>query len=152
MPINPAVVGRALPNSSLVVDVARLSAFAHAIGETNPIYFDTDAAHAGGHPDVPVPPTFLFGVELESPEPFAWLSDLGVDLRHILHGDQRFVYSSIAHAGDTLVASPRIAEIYTKKGGALEFIVKQTSIARSDGTPVAELVSTIVVRRPLAAG
>ena len=152
MAIDVAFVGTALPTSSLLVDAARLRAFALAIGETNPIYLDTDAALAGGHPGLPVPPTFLFGIELEAPEPFAWLSDLGVDLRHILHGDQSFVYTDVAHAGDTLVATPHIAEIYAKKGGELEFIVKQTAVTRADGGAVADLVSTIVVRHPVGAG
>ena len=149
MAIDPSFVGTALPTSSWTVDAARLRLFAQAIGETNPIYVDADAARAAGHPDLPVPPTFLFGVELENPEPFGWLTPLGVDLRHVLHGDQSFEYSSIAHAGDTLVAAPTITDIYAKKNGALEFIVKTTTVTRADGSAVAELVSTIVVRHPV---
>ncbi len=36
----------------------RLRMFAAAIGETDPIYTDVEAARAAGHPDLPVPPTF----------------------------------------------------------------------------------------------
>ena len=152
MAIDPAVVGTALATSTLVVEAGRLRMFAQAIGETNPIYLDTAAAASAGHPDLPVPPTFLFGVELESPDPFAWLSDLGVDLRQILHGDQGFAYHSIAHAGDTLVAAPIITDVYVKKGGALEFVVQTTAITSRDGSAVADLTSTIVVRNLVGAG
>lgn len=104
MSIDPAAIGTELEPVAITVDAARLRFFAKAIGETNPVYIDTDAAQAAGHPDLPVPPTFLFSIELDSPDPFAWMSDLGVDLRFVLHGEQIFTYHSTAHAGDTLTA------------------------------------------------
>jgi hypothetical protein len=65
-----------------------------------------------------------------------------------LHGEQAFTYHAIAYPGDELVASPRITNVYTKKGGALEFVVKHTAITRADGTPIAELNSVIVIQNP----
>ena len=103
---------------------------------------------AAGHPDLPAPPTFLFSIELEAPDPFAYLAALGVDLRFVLHGEQSFVYHELAYPGDELVARPRITDVYTKKAGALEFIVKDTAVTRADGTPIADLRSVIVVRDP----
>jgi acyl dehydratase len=146
--IDTSVIGTALPASTLTVDRGRLRFFAKAIGETDPVYTDAKAAKAAGHPDIPAPPTFLFSVELENPDPFAFLASLGVDLRMVLHGEQSFTYHSIAYPGDELVASPRITDVYTKKGGALEFLVKSTAITRADGTPVAELQSVIVIQHP----
>ncbi|WP_033290708.1 MaoC family dehydratase N-terminal domain-containing protein [Amycolatopsis jejuensis] len=148
MPIDPAVAGRELPPCTLAVDAGRLRFFAKAIGETDPVYTDLEAAKAAGHAELPVPPTFLFGIEFEQPDPFAWLADIGVDLRHLLHGEQSFTYHAVAHAGDTLVAHPRIADAYQKKGGALEFVVKETAVLQADGTPVADLKSVLVVRNP----
>ena len=58
---------------------------AAATGQTDPVYTDLDAAKRAGHRDLPVPPTFLFGVDLEGPEPLTFLADLGVDLRTVLH-------------------------------------------------------------------
>jgi hypothetical protein len=40
--------------------------------------------------------------------------------------------------------------VYTKKGGALEFIRKHTSVTRTDSSPVAELENVLVVRHPVA--
>jgi|SRR5882757_716573 len=143
MPVDPGVVGTELPAVTMTVDAGRLRFFAKAIGETSEVY-------AGPGDVLPVPPSFLFGLELEAPDSFRWLADLGVDLRRVLHGEQSFVYHSLAHSGDTLVARPRITDVYTKKGGALEFIVKQTEVTRADGSAVAELTSTVVVRHPEA--
>lgn len=151
MAIDPSLIGTELKPISLTVDAGRLRLFAKAIGETNPVFTDTAAAKAAGHPDIPVPPTFLFAVELESPDPFAFLDDAGVDLRFVLHGEQSFAYHSLAYPGDELIASPRVADVYSKKGGALEFIVKATAITRADGSAVADLTSVIVVRKPAGA-
>ena len=95
-----------------------------------------------------MPPTFLFGIELERPDPFDWLAGVGVDLRRVLHGEQSFTYHSQAVAGDVLTATPRIANVYSKKGGALEFIEKTSTVTRENGELVAELNSVIVVRNP----
>lgn len=150
MAIDPAVIGTSMPPVQLTVDAGRLRFFAKAIGEGNPVYTDLDAARAAGHPDLPVPPTFLFAIELEQPDPFAWADDLGIDLRHVLHGEQSFAYHSTAYPGDVLTARPRVADVYAKRGGALEFIVKETAVTRADGSAVADLKSVIVVRNPEA--
>lgn len=143
MSIDRTAIGRTLPPIRARVDPGRLRLFAQALGQDEP-------PHRPGE-RIPVPPTFLFGLELDAPEPFAWLTDLGVDLRRVLHGEQSFVYHAPAYAGDTLVASPRIADIYDRRGGELEFVVKQTSVTGEDGRPVADLTSVIVVRNGGAA-
>lgn len=129
------------------VERGRLRFFASCIGENDPVYTDVGAARAAGHPDLPVPPTFLFGLEMDGDVLFPLLTRLGVDLRHVLHGEQRFVYHAIAHAGDVLTLSPRVADVYTKRDGALTFLVKRTDVTRGD-EPIAAAESTIVVRNP----
>ncbi|MBW0102290.1 MaoC family dehydratase N-terminal domain-containing protein [Pseudonocardia sp. KRD-291] len=140
--MDPSVVGTVHPTAEVEVERGRLRAFAHAIGETDPVYSELDAARAAGHPDLPVPPTFLFGIGSD----MAWLGALGVDLTAVLHGSQRFTYHCMAHAGDTLAFAPRIVDTYEKKGGALQFLVRETAVTRADGSAVADLQETIVVR------
>ena len=141
----------ALRFAPLVVPVerGRLAFFARATGQSDPIYSRPEAARAAGHPDLPVPPTFFFSLELEAPDPLGYLDALGVDLRRVLHGEQAFTYHRPVHAGDTVTLTPRIVDCYAKKGGALEFVVKQTDIT-CDGRPVAQAITTIVVQHPEA--
>ena len=47
---------------------------------------------AAGHRDLPVPPTFLFGLELEAPDPFGWLAGSASTCGSVLHGEQSFTY------------------------------------------------------------
>jgi len=146
MTVSAELVGRQLPVIETTVSAERLRFFAEAIGERNPIYLDHQAAKAAGHPELPIPPTMLFGLEFDGPAGFDWLTELGIDVRRILHGEQEFSYHSVAHAGETLRLAPKIVEVYSKKAGALDFLVKETEITRvSDGSAVATAKSVIVV-------
>ena len=145
MPIDPAIVGTRLSAHTVEVERGRLRLFAHAIGETDPSYVDIEAAHAAGHPDLPVPPTFLFCLEMERPDPFGFLSELGVDPRTVLHGEQAFEYHAPAYAGDQLMFVSTVSNVYTKKGGALEFLERTTEVNRGD-TPIATLTASTVIR------
>jgi acyl dehydratase len=127
------------------VERGRLALFARVTGQADPVYSDLAAARAAGHPDLPVPPTFFFGLELESPAPFGYLGELGIDLRQVLHGKQSYSYHALAHAGDTLTLTSRITSVVSRPGSGLEFLVKQTDITR-DGALIAEASTTIVVR------
>lgn len=145
-----AEMAKALPMRSIEADVerGRLRFFAKAIGQTDPVYSDVDAARRAGHPDVPVPPTFFFSLEMDDPDAFSFLSELDIDLGRILHGEQSFTYHSLAYAGETLVLRPRIADVHTKKGGALQFLVKHTDITRPTGEPVAEAEFSLAISNP----
>jgi acyl dehydratase len=83
---------------------------------------------------------------MESPEPAALRTLLGIDYRRILHGEQQFAYHAMAFAGDQLRFEPRIADIYDKKGGALEFVRRETRVTNQHGALVAELTCLTVVR------
>lgn len=147
MSVSADAVGRTLPTVQATVERARLRFFAEAIGEDNPIYRDLEAARAAGHPDLPAPPTFLFGLKLDGSDPLGWVADLGIDMRFVLHGTQRFVYHRLVFAGDEVFFRPRITDVYEKRGGALEFIVVDTEVTRGADV-VAVLTETIVARHP----
>jgi acyl dehydratase len=144
--IDPKWIGHELPASVLDLERGRLAFFAKAIGETDPVYSDETAARAAGHPDVPAPPTFLFAAELDSGALTALLGDLGVSIGKILHGEQSFTYRRMVHAGERITVRSRISDVYAKKNGALEFIVKDSVASDRSGETVAELRSVIVVR------
>jgi len=139
-------IGHTLPPFQVEVEKGRLRFFAKATGQDDPVYTDEAAARAAGHPGLPVPPTFLFCLEMESPNPAAIRDLLGMDYRTLLHGEQGFTFHRTAHAGDTLTFQQRIADIYDKKGGALEFVVRETRVSNQRQELVAELRCATVVR------
>lgn len=149
--IDKQFIGHVMPRFSALVEAGRLRFFAKATGQTDPIYSDEAAAHAAGHPGLPVPPTFLFCLEMESPDPAAIRDLLGMDYRTLLHGEQGFHYHRMAYAGDTLTFEQRIEDIYDKKGGALEFVVRGTRVSNQRDELVAELRAVTVIRNPVGA-
>jgi acyl dehydratase len=145
MAIDRAVVGRDLGGNTLLITRSRLRHFAKATGQSDPVYTDLDAAKQAGHRDLPVPPTFVFGIDMEG-DSFGFLDELGVDLRTVLHGEQEFTYHQMAYAGDELTTSGKVVDVYEKKGGLLEFLVRETTVTNQDGGLVAEMRSTLVVQ------
>lgn len=138
----------ALELDPLQVEVERgaLRFFAQATGETRQEYVDVAAARAAGYRDLPVPPTYFFSLELQGPDPFGFLTAIDVDLREVLHGEQTFEYVGQTCAGDRLTLRPRIVDVVSKKGGAMELITKQTEVVDGSGDVVARLGSVLVVR------
>jgi len=147
MALDRSIIGQEWPGETLLITRSRLRAFAKATGQTDPLYTDVDAAKAAGHRDLPVPPTFFFGIALEAPEPFGRFTGLGIDLRALLHGEQEFRYHRMAYAGDELSTRSRIVDVYQKKGGELQFLVDETDVTDQNGAAVATLRNTTVVRR-----
>ncbi|KAF1066513.1 MaoC family dehydratase N-terminal domain-containing protein [Variovorax sp.] len=139
-------IGHELPASVLPLERTRLQFFAKAIGETDPVYTDPAAARDAGYADLPAPPTFLFAAELDSGASNQLLADLGIPLAKLLHGEQGFSYHRAACAGDTVTVRSTITDIYDKKNGALEFVVKSSRATNQRNELVAELRTVIVCR------
>ncbi|MEJ8825523.1 MaoC family dehydratase N-terminal domain-containing protein [Variovorax humicola] len=139
-------INHELPPSVLPLERTRLQFFAKAIGETDPVYTDVAAAQAAGYADLPAPPTFLFAAELDSGAVDRMLQDLGVPVAKLLHGEQGFTYHLPACAGDTITVRTRIEDIYDKKNGALEFVVKTSKAFNQRAELVAELRAVVVCR------
>ena len=144
--IDRKYIGYTLPPFEVLVEKGRLKFFAKSIGQTDPVYTDDQAARAAGHPALPVPPTFLFCLEMEAPDPAAIRNLLGMDYRRLLHGEQGFVYERMAYAGDVLTFVQRVEDIYDKKNGALEFVVRLTQVTNQHGQAVAQLRTVSVLR------
>jgi acyl dehydratase len=139
-------IGHELAPATLPLDRRRLQFFAKAIGETDPVYSDVTAAQAAGYPDIPVPPTFLFAAELDSGVFDQMLAELGIPIGKLLHGEQEFVYLRPVFAGESVTVQSVISDIYDKKNGALEFVVKTSRATNQQGDLVAELRSVLVCR------
>jgi len=144
--IDKKFIGYEVPPTLWDVEKGRIRFFAEVIGAADPIYLDAAAAKAAGYRNVVAPPTFIFGAESDSGVLMKLLDTLKIDLRKVLHGEQRFDYHAPVCAGDTLRFQTRVADIYDKKGGALEFVVNDTKVTNQLGEHVADLHSVIVVR------
>lgn len=145
--VDRSAVGRVFAPVKAQVEPGRLRYFLNTLGEHNPVYRDEAAARAAGYAAMPVPPTYLFCLEMMDAEnPFDFLELLKIDLARVLHGEQRFDYLAPVMVGDTLTFQSRVTEVVDKKGGALTFITVVTAVTNQRGTHVADTSRTIVVR------
>ncbi|SCX66219.1 MaoC family dehydratase N-terminal domain-containing protein [Variovorax sp. EL159] len=143
------LIGHTLGKRSLTVEEGAVRSYAQAIGETDATYLDASAARDAGHRALRVPPTFLSCLEGRLFQTRALLELARIDLKRLLHAEQSYEYHAQAYAGDVLSYEPKIVDVYDKKGGALEFLVKQTRVTNQDGVHIADL-RTALVQRQLA--
>jgi acyl dehydratase len=132
----------------LPVEREAIKEFALAVGEDNPIFFDTDAATQAGLPDVAAPPTFtarqIFPVPREERE-----QRLGanLDYKRVLHGEQEFVYKRLPIAGEQLTGTMRIAKDFTKegkRGGNMRFVTYESKFTDTEGEEVLTARYTLI--------
>ena len=145
--VDQSAVGRTFTPVTARVEPGRLRFFLDTLGETNAVYRDETAAQATGFTAAPVPPTYLFCLEMmDAPDPFEFLTALDIDLARVLHGEQRFDYHAPVVVGDTLTFHPRVTGVTDKKGGTMTLIVVDTPVTNQNGVHVADVSRTVVVR------
>jgi acyl dehydratase len=145
MPLDLAYIGRTYPvTAPYLVGRPKIREFADAIGATDAVYRDPEAARAMGYPDVIAPPTFAIVLTAETLQMVIDDEGLGLDFSRVVHGDQRYAYRRPIHAGDNLTCLCTIAEIMERAGNG--FLTTRTEIETAEGEPVATAWSKIVVR------
>ena len=137
MPINRDFIGhKATSPRAYEVGLEKILEFADAIGDPNPAYRDPAGAVA--------PPTFPTVIELHLPGSLVMTEGLGLDLRRVVHGEQRYVYERPLRAGDSITTETTIAEI--RDAGKNELMTLVTEYRTTDGELVATGYNTIVSR------
>ncbi len=145
--IDRKYIGTESPPRTVTAETGRIRLFAKAIGETNPIYSDDEAARSAGYRGIVAPPTFVHCLgSMDVDDPFARYKAMGIDLGKVLHGEQHFEYHAPVCAGDELTFRAKISDIYEKKHGALEFLVTDTAVTNQNDELVANIRGVTVVR------
>jgi acyl dehydratase len=145
MALDRELVGRSYPPSAVYeVGRAKIAEFATAIGDDSPVYRDTEAARAAGHPDVVAPPTFAIVVTMDAAGVVLADPEVGLDFSRVVHGDQKFVHHRPIRAGDRLVSTATIDGARSVAGNDL--LTTRVDVADEAGEPVCTAVMTLVAR------
>ena len=143
--MNPELQGRAFaPTAPYLVGREKVREFSRAVFATSPINNDVDAARAAGYSDVVAPPTFAIVLQQFTLDQLVAAPDSGIDMTHIVHGEQRFAYTRPIVAGDELTATLAVTSIKTLGGNAM--VTAETAISDTDGQHVVTATSVLVVR------
>ena len=139
-----SVLGKEVDGGSFEMTEEKLIAFATAVGETNPIYFDNEAAKAAGYDSIIAPPAFLNTLIIgsERPDPQVEFGTLG------FHSGQALKVNLPVKPGDTIRAVTSLENVYAKTGrsGTMVFIVWKTTLINQNGAEVASAQESFVRR------
>ncbi|MDC1476607.1 MaoC family dehydratase N-terminal domain-containing protein [Porticoccaceae bacterium] len=144
--LDKSKIGHQFDSFTTLVELGKLRFFAKATGETNPLYSNTEVAQAAGYAAVPIPPTYVFSLDLDSEELMPVVSVLGLDVGRVLHGAQEFEYFAPICVGDEITVTSTIKDIYDKKNGALDFVILENTYTNQQGVLAATTTSTLVQR------
>ena len=126
MAVNTEVVGKTYPPALYAVGREKVREYARAVGETNPLHLDVDAARAAGHADVVAPP--MFAVVYAMPAVAAGMFDpeVGVDFARLVHAGQEFVWGPLVVAGDEISTVVSVKDVSERRGSGF-FVFESVS-------------------------
>jgi acyl dehydratase len=144
MPVSTAAVGKRFPPTVYAVGREKIREYALAVGETNPLYLDPDAARAAGHRDVVAPPMFVVVYSAAALGPAIFDPEVGIDFARMVHGGQEFRWGPLVVAGDEITTAVSVKDI-SERGGNGHFVFESTS-TNQDGATVCVGTWTNIVR------
>ena len=148
--MNQSLKGKEYQQVSFTVDRDRVLQFADAIGEDNPVFRDAEAARALGYPGKIAPPTFATVMQIMTSGQAVVDPELGLNYALVVHGEQEYEWQRPLLVGETLRATPRIADIYSR--GPNEFLVIEAEIEDEAGNAVGLSRSTLLSRGTAGSG
>lgn len=141
-----AWVGRSTgPGEPLEITREGIRRFAEALGDTNPLYHDPQAAASSVHGGTPMPPGFLI-TAMRSGGERDFQIPLPVSRR--IRGEEELEFLRPVVAGDTVTAATRITGIELKeaRSGPMVLIRTETVYTNQRGEPVLINRATVIKR------
>src|SRR5277367_4564692 len=111
MPVNAQAVGRTYEPTIYAVGREKIKEYALAVGESNPVYLDVQAARAAGYADVVAPPMFAVVYSSPSVGPPIFDPDLEINFAMMVHGAQEFEWGPLVVAGDEITTTASVKSI-----------------------------------------
>ena len=144
MPVNADFVGRTYPPSPpYAVGAAKIREFAEAVGSSDPVHTDGEAARARGYRDVIAPPTFAVLIAQQCDAQLVTDPEAGIDYSRVVHGEQKFVHHRPITAGDEIVGVLHVDAV--KAAGGHTMVTTRTELSAGEDD-VCTAVSTLVIR------
>ena len=139
-----SAVGKVFPAVDYAVGREKIREYAHAVGETDPLHLDLEAARGAGNVDLVAPP--MFAVVYTSPAigPAFFDPAVGMDFKRMVHGAQEFVWGPLVVAGDEISTEVEVADI-SERGG-MGFFVFESRSTNGHGERVCTGTWTCIVR------
>jgi acyl dehydratase len=136
---------KTFPTYEVTVSRSDIARYARAIGETDPMFFDWEAAGAAGHSDVLAPPYFPYTIRMQAAnlvdradlEPDGSSSEdvPPVQTDRAMAGETSIEMGVPIHAGDTITMQKQVVDLYEKTGrsGSMVFVKQEFVFTNQNG-------------------
>src|SRR3954465_13188526 len=137
--------GKAYPPFTYEVGLEKIREYANAIGETEQVHHDREAAKEAGFRDVVAPPMFAVVYSAGAMGPAIFDPAVGMDFARMLHGSQEFVWGEPVCAGDAITTDVEWKD-YSEKDDGKKFFVFESVSRNQEGAEVVRATWTNIVR------
>jgi acyl dehydratase len=126
MPIDNKAIGKKFPPKVYAVGREKVREFALAVGETNPLHIDFEAAREAGYADVVAPPMFAVVYTAPVMGPAIFDPEVAINFPMLVHGSQEFVWGPPVVAGDEITTEVTMKDI-SERGGNGFYVFESVS-------------------------
>ncbi len=141
-----AVIGKTYEPVSYAVGREKIREYASAVGETNPLHQDLEAARAAGYADLVAPPMFAVVYSARAVMPGIFDPEVGINFAMMVHAGQEFAWGPLVVAGDEITTTASVKDISDR--GGMTFYVFETVSENQRGETVCTGTWTQLVRGP----
>ena len=116
MPVNTKAIGKTYEPALYAVGREKIREYARAVGETEAVYLDVQAAREAGHADVVAPPMFAVVYSAPAVGPLIFDPEIELNFAMMVHGGQEFVWGPLVVAGDEIATTASVKDISERDG------------------------------------
>jgi acyl dehydratase len=139
-----AAAGKTYPPFEYEVGREKIREYSNAVGETDSVHHDPEAAREAGFRNVVAPPMFCVVYSAGAMAPAILDPDLAINLMLMVHGGQEFEWGEPVVAGDTITTGVTVKDIYEKNG--MKFYVFESESKNQNGDTTVKGTWTNIVR------
>ena len=145
-------IGKIDPPHLREVGKGAIRRYADAVGDDNPLYYDEEYAKKTKYGGIIAPPGFFGWAKktISSSEGLIGLIGAMIEAGYagILDGGMAYDFYLPVRVGDTLVGSPKVADIALKEGKTKMMVLRfETSYTNQNGDLVAKSYQTLIGRQ-----
>ena len=144
MSINTSAIGKSYEPITYAAGREKIREYAAAVGESNPLHFDVEAARSAGYADVVAPPMFVVVYAGRSVAPAIFDPEVGLNFARMVHGGQEFQWGPPVVAGDEITTTTTVKDIAER--GGMAFYVFESVSENQRGETVCTATWTNIVR------
>ncbi len=119
MPVNSRAIGKHYDPVNYAVGREKIREYARAVGESDPVHLDLEAARAAGYADLVAPPMFAVVYSAPAVGPPIFDPEIELNFAMMVHGAQEFVWGPPVVAGDEITTTASVKDISESDGTRL---------------------------------